>query len=71
MSMRPQIRELAWDILKSGGVMSAGEVADQMVANGYRPADAKDPNQLRRSVWLALDRDSRVTKVAPGRFAAR
>ncbi len=71
MAQRGEIQQRAWEVLKAGGTKTSQEVADQMIAGGYSPAATKSPSQLRRSVWVALTRDARVRKVAPGKFAAK
>ena len=68
---RGEIQQRAWGILESGGTKSAQEIADRMIADGYKPAATKSSSQLRRSVWVALSRDDRVRRVAPGKFAAK
>jgi hypothetical protein len=68
---RKTIRDAAYDVLASSrGPANYREVAERMERAGHRPArNAKNPEgQFRRSVWVALTRDSRVVKVGPGMF---
>lgn len=68
---RTTIRDAAYKTLASSrGPANYREIAERMRRAGYQPArSAKNPeHQFRRSVWVALTRDSRVVKVGPGMF---
>jgi hypothetical protein len=69
---RVTIRNLAFTTVASDGKpKTAAEVTERILRGGYQPRDTKNPQQLRRSVWVALSRDERVKKVGAGQFAAK